>query len=208
MPSGPSMRGADPAVDRLREELVRVARRSFDLGLTLGISGNLSVRVPGTDRIVIKATGLSMGDMTVEDTLLLDLEGTVLEESDRRPSKERLFHLAIYQRRPDVAAIAHLHPPYVLAFAALHSLPPLLTGASRAFLGGKLALVPPAPSGSRELADLVGEAFRDPAIMAVIMAEHGSVAAGADLRQAFYLSQYLEDAARTALLADRLRRME
>jgi L-fuculose-phosphate aldolase len=202
------MRGADAAVDRLREELVRVAHRAFDLGLTLGISGNLSVRVPGTDRLVIKATGLSMGDMTTADTLLLDLDGRILEESDRRPSKERWFHLAIYRRRPEVAAIAHLHPPYVLAFAALHRLPPLLTGASRTFLGGKLALVPPAPSGSQELADLVGEAFGDPAIAAVIMAEHGSVTAGPDLRQAFYLSQYLEDAARTALLVDQLRRME
>lgn len=202
------MHDTDLMVDRLREELVRVAHRAFDLGLTLGISGNLSVRVPGTDRFVIKATGLSMGDMTTEDTLLLDFDGRVLEDSDRRPSKERWFHLAIYRRRPEVAAIAHLHPPYVLAFAALHRLPPLLTGASRNFLGGKLALVPPAPSGSQELADLVGTAFEDPGILAVIMAEHGSVTAGPDLRQAFYLSQYLEDAARTALLVDRLRRME
>lgn len=202
------MAAGEPAVQRLREELVRVARRAFDLGLTLGISGNLSARVPGTDRIVIKATGVSMGEMAVEDTLLLDLDGHVLEESDRRPSKERWFHLAIYRRRPEVAAIAHLHPPHVLAFAALHRLPPLLTGASRNFLGGKLALVPPAPSGSQELADLVGEAFGDPAIMAVVLAEHGSVTAGATLPEAFYLSQYLEDAARTALLVDHLRRAE
>jgi ribulose-5-phosphate 4-epimerase/fuculose-1-phosphate aldolase len=201
------MGAADLAANRLREELVRVAHRAFDLGLTLGISGNLSARVPGTDRIVIKATGLSMGDMTVEDTLLLDLEGSVLEASARRPSKEWRFHIAIYRARPDVGAVAHLHPPHVLAFAALHRLPPLLTGASRGFLGGRLALVPPAPSGSQELADLVGEAFRDPAIAGVILAEHGSVTAAPDLRHAFYLSQYLEDAARTALLVDGLRQM-
>jgi L-fuculose-phosphate aldolase len=201
------VRNADLVENRLREELVRVAHRAFDLGLTLGISGNLSARIPGTDRIVIKATGLSMGDMTVGDTLLLDLEGDVLEESERRPSKEWRFHLAIYRARSDVGAVAHLHPPYVLAFAALHRLPPLLTGASRTFLGGKLALVRPAPSGSQELAGLVGEAFSDPAIVGAIMAEHGSITAAPDLRHAFYLSQYLEDAARTALLVDRLRQM-
>lgn len=202
------MRVGDPAVERLRDELVRVSHRAFALGLTLGISGNLSARVPGTDRIVIKATGLSMGDLTAKDTLLLDLEGRVLEESAHRPSKERLFHLAIYRGRPDVGAVAHLHPPHVLAFAAVHRLPPLLTGASRAFLGGKLALVPPAPSGSQALADRVGEAFGNPAVAAVILAEHGSVTVGTDLSQAFYLSQYLEDAARTALLVERLRQME
>jgi len=202
------MRASDLRVDELRAELVRLAHRAFDLGLTLGVSGNLSVRVPESDRIVIKATGLSLGDMTVEDTLLLDLAGHVLEESPRRPSKERFFHLAIYRARPDVGAVAHLHPPYVLAFAALHRLPPLLTGASRAFLGGKLVLVRPAPSGSQELADLVGQAFGNPTIAAAILAEHGSVTVGSDLRQAFYLSQYLEDAARTAVLVDRLRQME
>ncbi|MDQ7843816.1 MAG: class II aldolase/adducin family protein [Armatimonadota bacterium] len=201
------MGASDLTVDELRAELVRVAHRAFDLGLTLGISGNLSVRVPDSDRIVIKATGVSMGDMTVEDTLLLDLAGRVLEASPRRPSKERFFHLAIYRARPDVGAVSHLHPPHVLAFAALHRLPPLLTGASRTFLGGKLALVRPAPSGSQELADLVGQAFSNPAIVAAILAEHGSVTVGPDLRQAFYLSQYLEDAARTALLVDRLRQM-
>lgn len=195
------MQATDEAVGRLRTQLVEIAHRAYHLGLTLGISGNLSVRAPGTDRVVIKATGLSMGDMTVEDTLLMDLDGRVLEQSTHLPSKERHFHLAIYRRRPDVGAIAHLHQPYVLAYAALHRLPPLLTGASRAFLGGKLALVPPAPSGSQELAALVGEAFGDPAIVAAILAEHGSITVGSTLRAALYLGQYLEDAARTAVLA-------
>lgn len=198
--------GEPDAVARLRQELVAVAHRAYAMGLVPGISGNLSVRVPGTDRILIKATGLAMGDMTVEDVLLLDLEGRVLEASDRAPSRERHFHLAIYRRRPDVGAIAHLHPPHTLAFAAVHALPPLLTGAARTFLGGRLVLVPPAPSGSQELADAVGRAFADPATTAAILAEHGTVTVGPTLRSAFYLAQYLEDAARTALLAEAARR--
>ncbi len=201
----PSIPVPEETLSGLRQRLVKLAHRAYFLGLVPGISGNLSVRVPGREQIVIKATGLSMGDITVEDTLLLDFAGNVLEQSTRRPSKERYFHLAIYRQRPDAGAVAHLHPPHVLAFAAAHQLPPLLTGASRTFLGGKIALVPPAPSGSRELADLVGQAFADPKIMAAILAEHGTITIGRDLYDAFYLSQYLEDAARTALLVDRLR---
>lgn len=189
----------------LRRTLVELSRRAYALGLVPGVSGNLSVRVPGEDRVLIKATGFSLGDMTPAHTLLVDLDGQVLEDTDLRPSKEMFFHLAIYRRRPEVGAVVHLHPPYTTVFAAVHQLPPALTGAARAFLGGKMALVPPAPSGSRELAALVEAAFRDPRIQAAVLAEHGSITAGPDLYSAFYLSQYLEDAARTALLVRVLR---
>lgn len=189
----------------LRRTLVELSHRAYALGLVPGVSGNLSVRVPGEDRVLIKATGFSLGDMTPAHTLLVDLDGRVLEDTDLRPSKEMFFHLAIYRRRPEVGAVVHLHPPYTTAFAAVHQLPPALTGAARAFLGGKVALVPPAPSGSRELAAMVEAAFRDPGIQAAVLAEHGSITVGPDLYSAFYLSQYLEDAARTALLVRLLR---
>jgi ribulose-5-phosphate 4-epimerase/fuculose-1-phosphate aldolase len=195
------------ALDDLRALLVSFARRAYTLGLAPGVSGNVSVRVPGAPgRIVIKATGRSLGDMTPEDTVLLDLEGSVVEDgAPPRPSKERLFHAAIYQRRPDVGAVVHLHPPHAVAFAALHRLPPMLTGAARAFLEGKTVLVPPAPSGSPQLAALVGDAFQRPEVQAAILAEHGTVTVGGDLAAAFYLSEYLEDAARTACLVSQIR---
>jgi ribulose-5-phosphate 4-epimerase/fuculose-1-phosphate aldolase len=160
----------------------------------------MSARVSGRDLVVIKATGYSLGDMSEAETLLVDLDGNLAGESGARPSKEMYFHLAIYRRRPDVGAVVHLHPPYTLVFAATRSLPPYLTGASRAFLGNGLTLIPPAPSGSIELVRLVDEAFSNPEIRAAILAEHGSLTVGADLYQAFYITQYLEDAARTAVL--------
>lgn len=193
----------------MRDLLVTVAHRAYALGLVPGVSGNLSVRVPGEAAVIIKATGKSLGDMTSADTLVIDLEGRIRGRGSRarrslQPSKEWPFHTAIYRCRPDVGAVVHLHPPHAGAFAAMHALPPMLTGAARTFLGGKTALIPPAPSGSRELADLVGEAFRDPAIQAAILAEHGTITVGPDLYAAFYMSEYLEDAARTACLVRQL----
>jgi ribulose-5-phosphate 4-epimerase/fuculose-1-phosphate aldolase len=193
----------------LRDLLVTIAHRAYALGLVPGVSGNLSVRVPGEAAVIIKATGKSLGDMTSADTLVIDLEGRIRGRGARarrslQPSKEWPFHTAIYRCRPDVGAVVHLHPPHAVAFAAMQALPPMLTGAARTFLGGKTALIPPAPSGSRELADLVGEAFRDPAIQAAILAEHGTITVGPDLYAAFYMSEYLEDAARTACLVRQL----
>jgi L-fuculose-phosphate aldolase len=190
----------DRTVNELAALLVSLSHRAYALGLTPGISGNLSVRIPGEPRVLIKATGYSLGDLTPAETMVVDLDGQVLEETPLRPSKEMFFHLAIYQQRTDVAAVVHLHPPYAVAFAVLHQLPPLVSGAARAFLSNRVALVPPAPSGSRELALQVGAAFRDEKIRAALIAEHGSITVGPDLSSAFYLSQYLEDAARTAFL--------
>lgn len=202
--------GGDPTatVAQLRQTLLALCHRAYAFGLTPGVSGNLSVRVPGRDLVVIKATGYSLGDMTEAETLLVDLDGNVVEESGSRPSKEMYFHLAIYRRRPDVGAVVHLHPPYTLVFAATHSLPPYLTGASRAFLGSGLVLIPPAPSGSKELVRFVDEAFANPEVKAAVLAEHGSLTVGADLYQAFYITQYLEDAARTAVLVKQWRRQD
>ena len=195
------MAATSVTVQELRSRLVEVCRRAYALGLVPGISGNISVRVPGEDRVLIKATGASMGDMTERETVLVDLDGAVVEPTELRPSKELFFHLGIYRRRPDVGAVVHLHPPHATAFAAMRRLPPLRTGAARAYLGGdRLALVPAAASGSRELAALVEEAFSRPETRAALLAEHGTVTVGPDLLSAFYLSQYLEDAARTAFL--------
>lgn len=195
------MNGDSPVtLAQVRQTLVTLCHRAYAFGLTPGVSGNMSVRVPGRDQVVIKATGYSLGDITEAETLVVDLDGRVVEDVGARPSKEMQFHLAIYRRRPDVGAVVHLHPPYTLVFAATHSLPPYLTGASRAFLGRGLVLIPPAPSGSAELARLVEEAFSDPEVRAAVLAEHGSLTVGADLYQAFYITQYLEDAARTAIL--------
>jgi ribulose-5-phosphate 4-epimerase/fuculose-1-phosphate aldolase len=188
------------AVAQLRRTIVALCHRAYAMELTPGVSGNLSARVPGHDLVVIKATGYSLGDMTEAETLLVDLDGNLVEEAAARPSKEMYFHLAIYRRRPDVGAVVHLHPPYTLVFAATHSLPPYLTGASRAFLGKGLVLIPPAPSGSKDLVRFVEEAFVNPDVKSAVLAEHGSLTVGADLYQAFYITQYLEDAARTAVL--------
>jgi ribulose-5-phosphate 4-epimerase/fuculose-1-phosphate aldolase len=189
------------AVARLRRTMVELSHRAYAFGLTPGVSGNMSARLPSGDRVIIKATGYSLGDMTEAETLLVDLDGAVIDAADAHPSKEMYFHLAIYRRRPEVGAVIHLHPPYTLVFAATHSLPPYLTGASRAMLGDGLVLVPPAPSGSKDLVRLVGDAFADSRVKAAILAEHGSLTVGADLHEAFYMTQYLEDAARTAVLA-------
>lgn len=187
------------AVRLARDELVRVSHRAYQRGLVLGVSGNNSIRVGGTDACLIKTTGCNQGDMGAQDTVLVDLEGNVLEEG-KRPSKEVRWHLAIYRQNPAVGGIVHVHPPYATAWAVANRTPPLIHTAARGLLQ-KIALVELAPSGSEELARMIAEAFSDEDLRVALMREHGIIAVGPDLREAYYRAEYLEDTAKVALLA-------
>lgn len=200
MKVGPTAGDIDPDLLRLlREELVTVSRRGYERGLVAGVSGNNSLRVPGTELVLIKATNCCQGEMTTADTVLMTLAGDVLDEG-RRPSKEWHWHLGIYRTREDVGGIVHLHPPYSVAFAVADQVPPVVHTAGRAHLRtpGSVGLL---PAGSTELADAVMAEFRDPEMRAVLMREHGTITVGPDLRTAYYRTEYLEDNAKVAIMA-------
>ncbi|MCK6210756.1 class II aldolase/adducin family protein [Georgenia sp. EYE_87] len=190
----------DPRLLRLlREELVAISRRAYERGLVPGVSGNNSLRIPGTDLLLIKTTGCCQGDMDTADTVVMTLDGEVLEPG-RQPSKEWRWHSAIYRARPDVGAVVHQHPPYAVAFAVANRVPPVVHTAARGHLR-RIALVDLLPAGSEELADQITELFSDPELRVALMREHGTIAVGPDLRTAHYRTEYLEDNARVALLA-------
>lgn len=190
---------SEETVRVMREELVEVSHRAYERGLVVGVSGNNSVRVPGTDAVLIKTTGVNQGDMDTADTVLVDLEGNTLE-AGKEASKEIRWHLAIYRQNPEVGGVIHVHPPYATAWAVANRTPPLIHTAARGILQ-KIGLVDLAPSGSQELADMVAEVFSDPDLRVALMRQHGTISVGPDLRTAYYRAEYLEDTAKVALLA-------
>ena len=195
------MNATEPTVvARARAELVAVSRLGYERGLVPGVSGNNSVRVPGRDEVVIKASGGCMGTMTADDTVWMRLDGTVLDPPGRTPSKEWQWHLEVYRTRPEVGGVVHLHPPQSVAFTVAEAEMPLVHTAARGHLR-RIATVGLLPAGSRELADAVGAAFADPEVRAVLLREHGTITVGPDLPTAHYRTEYLEDNARVAAAA-------
>jgi ribulose-5-phosphate 4-epimerase/fuculose-1-phosphate aldolase len=194
------LKNVDPALLRLlREELVAVSRRGYDRGLVVGVSGNNSVRVPDTDVLLIKTTGCCQGDMGTEDTVLVTLDGEVLEPG-KTPSKEWRWHSGIYRVRPDVGAVVHLHPPYSVAFAVANRTPMIVHTAARGHLR-RIGLTDLLPAGSQDLAEQINEMFADGELRVALMREHGTISVGPDLRTAYHRTEYLEDNAKVALLA-------
>ena len=140
--------------------------------------------------------------MTEEMLAVTDIEGKPL--SDKRASSELAMHLLIYRERADVRSVCHAHPPHGSAFAVagLAIDQPIL---SEVIL--TLGCVPLAEYGTPSTDELT-EAMR-PFVKhhnALLMANHGAVAYGADLWQAFDRLETLEHTAKIAILSRAVRR--
>jgi L-fuculose-phosphate aldolase len=137
------------------------------------------------------------GRMTEDSCAVADIEGQPL--NDRKASSELEMHLLIYRERADVKAVCHAHPPHGTAFAVagLAIDQPIL---SEVIL--TLGCVPLAAYGTpstRELTDAMRPLVKHH--NALLMANHGAVAYGADLWQAFDRLETLEHTAKIAILA-------
>lgn len=176
-------------------EMVKLARSLFERGYTVGGAGNLSVRLDDK-RILVTPTGSSLGRLEAESLSVLDMDGHLL--SGKKPSKESVFHLAMYKKNPDCKAIVHLHSTYLTALSCLENLNP--ENAMQAFTPyyvmrvGKLPVIPYYRPGdvniARELTEraLSGKAF--------LLANHGVVVTGSDLVDAVDNTEELEETAK------------
>lgn len=180
--------------DELRQAVCAVCRRLYERGLIAGQDGNVSVRC-ADDRILVTPAGLSKVDVDPEDLVELSLDGTVLgAAAGRRASSEVAVHLRAYQRRPDVRAVVHAHPPTATAFAVAGL---ALDGAALAELRagvGPAPLVPYATPGTTAVADAFEPYWAG--ADAFLMANHGALTVGRSLSEAHQRMESLEHGAR------------
>ncbi|MEM4848814.1 MAG: class II aldolase/adducin family protein, partial [Ignisphaera sp.] len=161
------------------------------------LSGNLSVRLPGTNYIWITPTGLHKAELKVDDLVKINLDGDVVE-GHHRPSSEWRFHVAIYRARPDVFAVIHTHNPAVLVLDLLDiNLDSSLLIESKYYIKG-VAYVPEAEPGSEELAKHVADIVST-GVNAIILRKHGVISLGRNLYEAETVAEALEDLAQIQL---------
>lgn len=190
--------GSGEAAEGPLRELVAAAGRILFHQRLADYLGHCSVRVPGTDRVIIKPKHsprvrspavLGPGDMAV-----IDLDGNLLEGNDKPPS-ESFIHTEIYRARPDVTAVVHTHQPSstLLGVIGAELLPVLHVPASLTD-GGRIATWPcpllvNTPALGRELAQALGDA------RLCHLQGHGIVSVAADLRLAVVAAVALEQLA-------------
>ena len=196
--------GGRMAEHELRQEMVRIGRLMWERGYVAATDGNLSARL-GNERLLVTATGHSKGSLSVDDLVILDLDGEPVASyrgRGQRPSSEILMHLEVYRQRPDVGAIVHAHPPVATAFS--------IAGVSLArcvlpevvITLGSIPTAEYATPGTTELPQSIREAIRDHD--ALILAHHGSLTVGETLWEAYLRLEKVEHTAQITLVAHQL----
>jgi L-fuculose-phosphate aldolase len=186
------------ALTLLRKEVAETIRRLYDMGYVLDYEGNVSARMKGMDRYLITPSQVPRGTIRPEDILVVNGEGEVLE-GNRNPSTETGMHLMIYSMRSDVGSVIHFHSVYATALACLHEhIPPIIEEVVP-YLGEDIPTVDYAMAGSRDLALNAANALDER--NAVLLANHGALVCGRDLKDALHKARLLEKAANIYLLA-------
>lgn len=184
----------------IREELVSIARRCYQERLMAGTSGNLSALDPATGHLLITPSSLDYMIMQPADIVEMKLTGEIITGSvQRRPSSEWRMHAEIYRNRPDITAVVHTHSIYATACAVAHEPIPLILIEMIPYLGGDIPVIPFAMPGTAELgSSALGVLSKR---NGCLLANHGTLAVGTSLQEAYIHAVYIEETAQIYQLA-------
>ena len=179
------------------QDFLTVCHTLYEKGFVTATDGNVSLRI-SQNEVLTTPTARCKGWLTEEDLVVVDLHGKHLH-GKREASSELKMHLFLYKQREDVRAIVHAHPPYATAFAVAGKaldvpvLPEVILGI------GAIPLAPYATPSTDEVAASLAPFAKDHQV--ILLENHGIVAMGNDLRDAFFKMEKAEHAAKIILLA-------
>ena len=168
-----------------RELTIEYCLRMLKDGLTVGTSGNVSIRVG--ENIAITPSGVDYDTLVPEDICVISLDGKHVDGPDN-PSTEVPMHTVVYQYT-DALAVVHTHPVYATVLGTLVDEVPRIHY-MLALLGGPVRVAPYAPFGTEELARNCIAAMTDR--YGVLLQNHGATTYGDTLAKAYSRSTYLE----------------
>lgn len=182
------------------DELIEIGKQLYEQKFISATEGNLSYRISDKEIYTTKS-GVCKGKLTKDDLTIINLDGQP-KDPTAKPSTEYKLHTEVYKNRPEIQAVIHAHPPYVISLS--------LAGMAfdRQYLPESVLLLGNVPVAKYAIpsTDKVAESIR-PYIKKtdiLILERHGSVAIGKSLEEAFYKTAILEKTAHIIWLASRL----
>jgi L-ribulose-5-phosphate 4-epimerase len=183
---------------KMKEKVALATRMLTHTGIVAS-SGHVSMRIPGTDHVLVGPGNVSRDVVTADDVVMVDLNSNQLEGKRRKPSETEI-HTGIYRARPDVMAVIHTHPVYSTVFSVIGKpiLPVTMHGAI--FGDGVPVYDSVGHVDTRERGDALARALGNH--RAVLIKMHGAAVVGRSLEEAFVAAIQLEENAQVQLLAE------
>lgn len=164
------------SVENAETAVLDAAKDMLRRGLVEGTAGNISARRPDGN-IVITPSSVDYRDMQLDDLVLVDADGSVLQAADgRSPSSEMQLHLACYRAFDDIGSVIHSHPVWATMFAIAHQPIPACIDEFAVYCGGDVRCTDYAASGTPDVGTNAVAALDGRA--AALIANHGLVAVG------------------------------
>lgn len=171
-----------------RKKVLQYCKLLLESNLTKGTGGNISIYVPEENCVVISPSGMAYEALTAKDIVLIDLDGNLIE-GDHKPSSEWPMHTAVYKQRPELLAVVHTHSVFAKTLACLREDLPAVSYLV-AVAGKMVKCAEYASFGTHELANNALAAMEDS--KAVLLANHGLLAVGQNIEEAFNVAEEIE----------------
>ncbi len=172
----------------LRQSIIDACREMAAQGINQGTSGNISVRTD--DGMLLTPSGLPYDRMRPEDIVAMKWNGSWTAPAGNVPSTEWRFHLDILKSKPEVGAVVHAHPVFCTIIAIMNRPIPAIHYMIAAAGGNDIPCAPYAQYGTAELSQAALNALRYR--RACLLAHHGLIAVGPNLRKALWLAVEVE----------------
>ena len=184
-----------------RENLLNITNKLLTAGLNHGASGNCSCR--DKESFLITPTGIDNSKLNTDMMVRVSLSDNASQpESKFQPSSEWQFHQAILEKYPEINAVVHTHSVFASSLSVLGQDIPAFHYMIAVAGGDSVRCAPYAMFGTKELSDNILEAIRDR--KACLLSNHGLVAVGKDLNEAFNIAEEVEHLSRLFIEAKKI----
>jgi len=191
--------GVDKAqLETLKSKVIEVARGLFENHLVISTFGVVSLRIPGTDRVLITPSGFSKNTLQNDHLIIVDFEAKLVA-GKYRPSVETAMHTYVHKHRPELSTVIHTHSPMACAFAAANVEIPCVSAEQAFYLGGRIPIVQKySYPGTTEPAELKAILRTLEKRNAALLRKHGVIVVGRTPEEALDTAIVLEDVAKVA----------
>lgn len=181
----------------LKNDFLFAEDRTYKSGIQTGTGGNLSVRIPGEDKMIVKPSGFTYGSCDEKNLVITDFDGNVVE-GDLKPTKESTLHGNLYRKYPQIGGIVHTHSPYSIMCSLKYDEIEAITMHARLKLKMNIPIVDVATQSvtEEEMEKVYAVMDNNPGIQAFILKGHGIVALGATATKAGQTAELIEETAK------------
>ena len=179
-----------------KKAVIEAAQEMAKKGLVVGTAGNVSLRLKdpsGRELLAITPSGRYYDSLRVDDIVVVDFGGQRIE-GELKASIETVMHIEVYKARKKVNAVVHAHPAFCSVIAVVGMDIPPLIDEQVIYIGGEIKVAEYALPGTPELAKNAVAALGPR--NAVILANHGVLSVGRDMREALTICELAEEMAK------------